>query len=92
MTYDEINSANNWSFLLFLTGLVLADDNPLSVRVLNLTAALLSPNIEVNVKKLNGDKWELLNSTTANKNSRNTTLYPARKEIFSGIYKMTSQT
>lgn len=79
-------------FFLLIPSLGYAADNPLSVHVLNLQDGLPSPDIEVSVEKMVGDKWQLLNSSKTDSNGRITALYPSGKEMTSGTYKVTFQT
>lgn len=80
-----------YSLILFSSA-AFAEQNPLSVHVLNLENGLPSANVEVVLEKSSGDQWIKLNQKLTGENGRITALYPENKALEKGIYKVTFKT
>ena len=80
-----------YSLILFSSA-SFAEQNPLSVHVLNLENGLPSANVEVVLEKSSGDQWIKLNQKLTGENGRITALYPENKALEKGIYKVTFKT
>lgn len=78
--------------LATVSQLASAQDNPLSVHVLNLVDGLPSPEVVVTLEKLDGEKWTLMNTGVTNAQGRIGALYPARTAIAAGTYRVTFKT
>ena len=79
-------------FTVLLTSMTFAQDNPLSVHVLNLENGLPSANVEVVLEKNSGNNWVKLNQQFTGPNGRISALYPENKKLEQGIYKVTFKT
>lgn len=79
------------STLLF-TSMAFAQNNPLSVHVLNLENGLPSANVEVVLEKSSGNHWVKLNQQFTGANGRITALFPENQQLEQGIYKVTFKT
>ncbi|MFW2124762.1 hydroxyisourate hydrolase, partial [Acinetobacter ursingii] len=75
-----------YSLILFSSA-AFAEQNPLSVHVLNLENGLPSANVEVVLEKSSGDRWVKLNQKLTGENGRITALYPENKALEKGVYK-----
>lgn len=80
-----------YSLILFSSA-AFAEQNPLSVHVLNLENGLPSANVEVVLEKSSGDQWIKLNQKLTGENGRITALYPENKALEKWIYKVTFKT
>ncbi len=80
-----------YSLILFSSA-AFAEQNPLSVHVLNLENGLPSANVEVVLEKSSGDQWIKLNQKLTGENGRITALYPENKALEKGVYKVTFKT
>lgn len=80
-----------YSLILF-SSVAFAEQNPLSVHVLNLENGLPSANVEVVLEKSSGDQWVKLNQKLTGENGRITALYPENKALEKGVYKVTFKT
>ncbi|MDH1914698.1 hydroxyisourate hydrolase [Acinetobacter junii] len=80
-----------YSLILFSSA-AFAEQNPLSVHVLNLENGLPSANVEVVLEKISGDQWIKLNQKLTGENGRITALYPENKAFEKGVYKVTFKT
>jgi 5-hydroxyisourate hydrolase len=69
-----------------------AQDNPLSVHVLNLVDGLPSPGVVVTLEKRDGERWALLNTAATNVQGRITALLPANTRLDNGTYRVTFKT
>lgn len=78
--------------LTLLSFSTLAENNPLSVHVLNLQNGLPSAGVKVTVEKQQGDAWQLLNKSITDENGRIVALFPENKSMDKGIYKVTFAT
>ena len=78
--------------LILCSSAAFAEQNPLSVHVLNLENGLPSANVEVVLEKSSGDQWIKLNQKLTGENGRITALYPENKALEKGIYKVTFKT
>lgn len=78
--------------LILCSSAAFAEQNPLSVHVLNLENGLPSANVEVVLEKSSGDQWIKLNQKLTGENGRITALYPENKSLEKGIYKVTFKT
>lgn len=79
-------------FTVLLTSITFAQDNPLSVHVLNLENGLPSANVEVVLEKNSGNNWVKLNQQFTGPNGRISALYPENKKLEQGTYKVTFKT
>ncbi|WOE32567.1 MULTISPECIES: hydroxyisourate hydrolase [unclassified Acinetobacter] len=77
---------------LLMTSMLFAQDNPLSVHVLNLENGLPSANVEVVLEQQTTKGWVKLNQKMTGENGRITALYPENKALAQGIYKVTFKT
>ena len=77
---------------LLLTSMTFAQNNPLSVHVLNLENGLPSADVEVVLEKSSGNKWLKLNQQVTGPNGRITALFPENQPLTQGIYKVTFKT
>ena len=77
---------------LLLTSMTFAQNNPLSVHVLNLENGLPSADVEVVLEKSSGNKWVQLNQQVTGSNGRITALFPENQPLAQGIYKVTFKT
>ena len=77
---------------LLLTSMTFAQNNPLSVHVLNLENGLPSADVEVVLEKSSGNKWLKLNQQVTGPNGRITALFPENQPLAQGIYKVTFKT
>lgn len=77
---------------LLLTSMTFAQNNPLSVHVLNLENGLPSADVEVVLEKSSGNKWVKLNQQVTGPNGRITALFPENQPLTQGIYKVTFKT
>lgn len=75
-----------------LSSAVFAAGNPLSVHVLNLQDGLPSPGVNVTLEKQNGQDWSKLNTGITNEQGRITALYPEKKVLEKGTYRVTFKT
>lgn len=66
--------------------------NPLSVHVLNLQTGTPSQGVTVTLDKKEGNKWVRLSSAVTNAQGRITGLYPVKKNLEKGDYKITFET
>ncbi|EJF89129.1 hydroxyisourate hydrolase [Bartonella tamiae] len=71
---------------------VLAEDNPLSVHVLNLQSGLPSQNVVVTLEKQEGDSWKKLNEATTNEQGRIGALFPKNEPLTKGMYRVVFKT
>ncbi len=74
------------STLLF-TSMAFAQNNPLSVHVLNLENGLPSAQVEVVLEKSTGNKWVKLNQQYTGPNGRITALFPENQKLEAGFIK-----
>lgn len=79
-------------FTVLLTSMTFAQDNPLSVHVLNLENGLPSANVEVVLEKNSGNNWVKLNQQSTGPNGRISALYPENKKLEQGTYKVIFKT
>ena len=71
----------------------LADNNPISVHVLNLQTGLPSSGVEVKLEQKIDNNWKLLNTGITDKQGRITALYPKEEKLIkNAIYKVTFET
>lgn len=87
-----INCLFTYLILTLLSFAALAENNPLSVHVLNLQNGLPSAGVDVTVEKQQGDTWQLLNKGTTDNNGRIVALFPNNKTMNKGVYKVTFNT
>ena len=77
---------------LLLTSMTFAQNNPLSVHVLNMENGLPSAQVEVVLEKSTGNKWVKLNQQYTGSNGRITALFPENQKFEAGTYKVTFKT
>ena len=71
-----------------LCNLALADDNPLSVHVLNLENGLPSAGVSVTLEQQVGDQWQPLSEGVTNQQGRIAELFPANRSMKPGEYRV----
>lgn len=69
-----------------------ADENPLSVHVLNTTTGLPSASVAVSLDKKVDGHWQPLAQALTDAQGRVKQLYPAQQAMQSGVYRVTFQT
>ena len=77
---------------LLLASMAFAQNNPLSVHVLNLENGLPSADVEVVLEKSSGNHWVKLNQQFTGANGRIAALFPENQPLVQGVYKVTFKT
>lgn len=77
---------------LLCSTVVFAQNNPLSVHVLNLENGLPSAQVEVILEKHTDGQWIKLNQQYTGINGRINALFPEHQKFESGVYKVTFKT
>ena len=75
-----------------VSSLALAAGNPLSVHVLNLENGLPSPGVNVTLEQHVGENWQPLAQGVTNEQGRISELFPAKKALETGEYRVVFKT
>ena len=75
-----------------LGSMALAAGNPLSVHVLNLENGLPSPGVNVTLEQHVGENWQPLAQGVTNEQGRISELFPAKKALETGEYRVVFKT
>ncbi|MGO2287819.1 hydroxyisourate hydrolase [Pseudomonas lundensis] len=75
-----------------VSSLALAAGNPLSVHVLNLENGLPSPGVNVTLEQHVGENWQPLAQGVTNEQGRISELFPAKKAMAIGEYRVVFKT